>query len=77
MLCAIGSSYGQTNFNDTTYLYPVEVNSVKASEKNPFAKTNLSKQEIKKQNIGQDLPFILNNTPTWTNRTIKLHIFSQ
>ena len=56
----------QTNkpFNDTAYLQPVEVSSVKAQEKNPFAKTNISKEEIKKLNIGQDLPFILNNTPS-------------
>ncbi|MFC4262022.1 TonB-dependent receptor [Ferruginibacter yonginensis] len=64
---AIGqTNYGQKNtlFNDTTFLQPVEVNSVKATDKNPFAKTNLSKAAIKKLNIGQDLPFILNNTPS-------------
>ncbi len=64
MLCAVGFSFGQTTLNDTSYLQPVEVNSVKAAEKNPFAKTNLSKAEIKNQNIGQDLPYILNNTPS-------------
>jgi iron complex outermembrane recepter protein len=64
MLCAASFSFGQTTFNDTSYLQPVEVNTVKAAEKNPFAKTNLDKAEIKKQNIGQDLPFILNNTPS-------------
>ncbi len=51
-------------FNDTTLLQPVEVNGVKASDKNPFAKTNLSKTDIATQNIGQDLPFILNATPS-------------
>jgi iron complex outermembrane recepter protein len=64
MLCVVGFSFGQTIFNDTSYLQPVEVSTVKASEKNPFAKTNLLKADIKKQNIGQDLPFILNNTPS-------------
>lgn len=64
MLCAAGFSFGQTTLNDTSYLQPVEVNSVKVAEKNPFAKTNLSKPEIKNLNIGQDLPFILNNTPS-------------
>ncbi len=56
----------QTNktFNDTSFLQPVEITTVKAQEKNPFAKTNISKEEIKKVNIGQDLPFILNNTPS-------------
>ena len=64
MLCFSGITSAQIIFNDTAYLQPVEVTSVKASEKNPFAKTNLSKAEIKEKNIGQDLPFILNQTPS-------------
>ena len=44
-------------------LEPVEVTAVRAGEKAPFTKTNLSKKEIEKINIGQDLPFILNQTP--------------
>ncbi len=64
MLFVASFCYAQNTFNDTSYLQPVEINSVKAAEKNPFAKTNLNKEEIKKQNIGQDLPFILNNTPS-------------
>jgi iron complex outermembrane receptor protein len=51
-------------FNDTSYLQLVEVNAVRASDKTPVAKTNLNKQEIGKKNIGQDLPFILNQTPS-------------
>ena len=66
MLCILGTLFAQNkkSFNDTTFLQPVEITTVKAQEKNPFAKTNLSKAEIKKLNIGQDLPFILNNTPS-------------
>ena len=66
MLCILKNLSAQTKkiFNDTSFLQPVEVSSVKAQEKNPFAKTNISKEEIKKLNIGQDLPFILNNTPS-------------
>ncbi len=62
MLMIANFSYAQTSFNDSVSLQPVEVTSVKATEKNPFAKTNLSKLDIKQNNIGQDLPFILNNT---------------
>lgn len=51
-------------FNDTTFLQPIEVNSIRAGEKAPFAKTTLSKKVIDKSNIGQDLPFILNQTPS-------------
>lgn len=45
-------------------LEPVEVTAVRAGEKAPFTKTNLSKKEIEKINVGQDLPFILNQTPS-------------
>lgn len=46
------------------FLQPLEVKSLRASDKAPFAKTNLSKEEIAKVNLGQDLPFILNQTPS-------------
>ncbi|MGF2414006.1 TonB-dependent receptor [Ferruginibacter sp.] len=54
----------EKKFNDTSYLQPVEVTAVRAGEKAPFAKTNLTKEEIKKNNLGQDLPFLLNQTPS-------------
>ncbi|UEG48685.1 TonB-dependent receptor [Ferruginibacter lapsinanis] len=54
----------QEKLGDTTFLQPIEVSAVRATEKAPFAKTNLSKKEIEKNNIGQDLPFILNQTPS-------------
>ena len=68
MLCLSLLSVAQQGgkLSDTTYLTPVEVTSVKAADKDPFAKTNLSKEDISKKNIGQDLPFILNNTPSVT-----------
>ena len=46
------------------FLQPLEVRAVRASEKAPFAKTNLSKEEIAKNNLGQDIPFLLNQTPS-------------
>jgi iron complex outermembrane recepter protein len=66
IVCFAANLFAQKTltFNDTSYLQPVEITAVKAQEKNPFAKTNLSKEDIKKVNIGQDLPFILNNTPS-------------
>ena len=45
-------------------LSPVEVKAVRAAEHAPVAKTNISKQEIEKQNLAQDLPFLLNQTPS-------------
>ena len=44
-------------------LQPVEVNAIRAGERSPFAKTNISKALIEKNNFGQDLPFLLNQTP--------------
>ena len=46
------------------FLEPLEVKSLRASDKAPFAKTNISKAEIAQNNLGQDLPFILNQTPS-------------
>ena len=54
----------QKKLSDTTYLQPVEVNAVRAADKAPFAKTNMAKKEIEKNNLGQDLPFLLNQTPS-------------
>ena len=49
---------------DTTELLPVEVKTIRAGATAPFAKTNLNRQEIQKQNLGQDLPFVLNQVPS-------------
>ncbi len=59
-------------YNETVAIYlnplslllqAVEVTAIRAGERSPFAKTNLSKAYIEKNNFGQDLPFILNQTP--------------
>jgi len=44
-------------------LTPVEVRAIRAGENAPFTKTNISKKEIAKTNLGQDIPFLLNQTP--------------
>jgi iron complex outermembrane receptor protein len=46
------------------YLQPLEVKSVRASERAPFAKTNIGKAAIAKNNLGQDIPFLLNQLPS-------------
>ncbi len=48
----------------TLFLQPLEVKALRASEKAPFAKTNISKDDIAKTNLGQDIPFLLNQTPS-------------
>lgn len=49
---------------DTSLLQPVELLAIRAADKTPVAKTNLSKEDILKTNTMQDLPFILNQTPS-------------
>lgn len=50
---------------DSFYLLtPVEVRSVRAGDNAPFTKTNMGKKEISRLNLGQDLPFLLNQTPS-------------
>ena len=67
LLCAIAvGTYAQEQkkFNDTSFMQPVEVTAIRANEKAPFAKTNLTKKDIEKNNLGQDLPYLLNQTPS-------------
>ncbi|RYF83155.1 MAG: TonB-dependent receptor, partial [Chitinophagaceae bacterium] len=62
-MCSLAQSQ-PTTWTDSSFLQPVEVTAVRAADKTPVAKTNLSRQEIAEKNIGQDLPFILNHTPS-------------
>lgn len=66
LLASVSFAFTQSiqQFNDTAYLKPVEIWAVRASDKAPFAKTTMSQQEIEKVNLGQDVPFILNQTPS-------------
>ena len=50
--------------SSSLFLQPLEVKSIRASITAPFAKTNLNKQEIASSNLGQDLPLLLNQTPS-------------
>ncbi|MES2431245.1 MAG: TonB-dependent receptor [Bacteroidota bacterium] len=66
LFAGITMSYAQNgkSLSDTAILKGVEVSAIRAADKAPFTKTNLTKEEIEKNNIGQDLPFILNFTPS-------------
>lgn len=43
---------------------PIEINAVRASDKAPFTKTTLDAKALQKLNLGQDIPFLLNQTPS-------------
>jgi iron complex outermembrane recepter protein len=61
LLSAQDSRTVKDSFN---LLAPVEVRALRAGENAPFTKTNISKKEIQKINQGQDIPFLLNQTPS-------------
>jgi len=46
------------------YMQPVEIRSLRAGSDAPFAKTELYKKDIEKANLGQDLPYLLQYTPS-------------
>src|SRR5436190_1297958 len=58
--------FGQNEpVKDSFYtMTPVEVRAIRAADNAPFSKTNLTQKEIAKNNLGQDIPFILNQTPS-------------
>jgi len=64
MVCTTNLLAQNKNGNDTLLLQPIEIRAVRASDKAPFTKTNLSASELAKNNSGQDLPFLLNQTPS-------------
>lgn len=46
------------------FLQPLEVKAIRAADRAPFTKTNLNKAAIEKTNLGTDIPFLLNQTPS-------------
>lgn len=46
------------------YLQPVEIRSLRAGSDAPFAKTELNQADIRKANLGQDFPYLLQYTPS-------------
>ncbi len=65
LACSL-QGYAQTTdtLQQKKELQEVVVNGIKATNNNPVTFTNVSKKEIAKQNFGQDLPFLLNLTPS-------------
>ena len=50
--------------NRQVEMQPVEIRSLRAGSKAPFAKTEVSKEDLEKVNLGQDLPVLLQYTPS-------------
>lgn len=67
LLTAALSTYAQTREKDSlriVNLQEVEIISTRATGTTPVAFTNVSKEQLKKQNFGQDLPYLLSMTPS-------------
>lgn len=45
-------------------MQPVEIYAVRAGDKAPFTKSTINKRELEKINLGQDIPFLINQTPS-------------
>ena len=68
--CSLGSA--QVTESDslrTITLQDVQVVSLRATSKTPMAFTNISREDINKQNHGQDVPFLISFTPSVTTTT--------
>lgn len=62
--CAPVYATAQNRLNDTTRLEPIEVSALRAGDKSPFARTNLTANDFRQINTGVDLPVLLGNTPS-------------
>lgn len=61
----LGTSQVNIIMNKKTFQAPeFTVSSVRAGNTIPIAQTTLTKEDLQKQNLGQDLPFLLNQTPS-------------
>jgi iron complex outermembrane receptor protein len=47
-------------------LIPVEIRGIRVNDQSPFAVSNLGKKAIREQNLGRDIPYLLDQTPSVT-----------
>ena len=59
----------ETDSTKVTQLKEVVLTAVRAKEKDPITFTNISKEEIAKRNLGQDIPVLLNYQPSVVTTT--------
>jgi iron complex outermembrane receptor protein len=45
-------------------LIPVEIQGIRVNDHSPYAVSNIGEQEIREQNQGRDIPYLLNQTPS-------------
>lgn len=54
----------KVKLQDTLLLDNIEVTSLRAADKAPFTKTDIDRKEIEEKNLGYDLPFLLEQSPS-------------
>ena len=62
--CSVAAQDAVLDSLTNVELHEVQIVSTRATSKTPIAFTNISKDEIKKQNTGLDLPFLLLSSPS-------------
>ncbi len=71
-LLSLCSAYGQEKQQDTTKVEKLDevlVKAVRVDAKSPITHSNVTQKEIKKRNLGQDLPVLLNYLPSVVTTT--------
>ncbi|MFV0555350.1 MAG: TonB-dependent receptor [Mangrovibacterium sp.] len=65
--CLAATTFAQnkTMLSDTIALDEILVSSSRAGNRTPVAKSQVSKDEIRNQNMGQDIPYLLTMTPSY------------
>ena len=66
LVSAVSMEASDLDTLQTVELQGVQVVSTRASKKTPVAYTNMSQQELKSVNFGQDIPYLLSLTPSIT-----------
>ena len=46
------------------FLQPIEIKALRAGDKTPFSATTLAAKDLEKDNVGQDIPYLLDQTPS-------------
>ncbi len=63
-LPALAQESDSSAINQMQHLQPIEIKAIRAGSNSPFAKTELNKEQIERLNQGQDLPYLLQYTPS-------------
>ncbi len=53
-----------TRINQVQELIPIVIQGVRVNDKTPYAVSNMAEEEIREKNIGLDIPYLMNHTPS-------------